>query len=82
MTAIELGKILKDMYNNADKGGQVASIHLFGIMYAPQIMGHYSVNEIILASGLHKSYTTELNKGINIYKLIKSGKYSIKMELT
>jgi len=81
MTVVELGQILRKMYNEAEKGMQVASIHLFGIMYAPQIIDRFGVREIIRASGLHESYVTELNKGLNIYRLVQSGRYSIKMEL-
>jgi hypothetical protein len=33
MTEKELGEILKDMYNKAPKGYQVANKHLFGVEY-------------------------------------------------
>ena len=37
MTTDELIIILKEMYNNADNGFQVANIHLFGIKYANEL---------------------------------------------
>lgn len=81
MTVVELGQILRKMYNEAEKGMQVASIHLFGIMYAPQIIDRFTVREILIASGLNITYVTELNKGVNTYKLIRSGRYPIKIDL-
>lgn len=74
----ELGSILKDMYSNAEVGMQVASIHVFGIKYARQIIKNkYKPIEIIKAALLNDSYSTELNKAINTYKCINNNKYGI-----
>lgn len=81
-TVQELGKILSDMYENADLNRQSTSIHLFGIMYAPYIINNgYTPKQIINHSTLNDSYYTEVNKGINIYKCISSGKYDIQLVL-
>ncbi|EMS33587.1 hypothetical protein C943_04466 [Mariniradius saccharolyticus AK6] len=59
------------MYNNAQKGEAVAMIHLFGIKYAKQIHeGKYSIKDIIDISGIHKSFSTELSKGIKLAKYV------------
>lgn len=66
-----LGQILKDMYNNAENGEQVAHIHLFGIKYGSIIIKNkYSMREIIDFSGINKSYQTELNKGVKLSKYV------------
>jgi hypothetical protein len=67
-----LGQILRDMYNNAKKGEQVAHIHLFGIKYGSVIIeNRYSMKEIIDFSGIHTSYQTELSKGVKLSKYVK-----------
>lgn len=76
----ELGNILNYMYKNADKGMQVASIHIFGIKFGKIINNNYKATEIIKAAKLNESYATELSKGINIYKCIDSNKYNINFE--
>lgn len=71
MTENELGKILKEMYENAPRGYQVANIHFFGVKYASIILGrHYKVSEIIRASGINQSYATELSKGIKLARYV------------
>lgn len=81
-TLQELGQILSDMYRNAEQGRQVTAIHMFGIMYAPYIIANkYSPKQIIDETNMDKSYSTEVNKGINIYKSISSGKYDIQLVL-
>lgn len=77
----ELAIILKNMYENADKGMQVAAIHIFGIKYANEIIDKYSPYDIIKLSGLKESFRTELNKGLNIYKGIISGKYGVELKI-
>lgn len=71
MTEYELGKILKGMYDNAPHGDQVANIHLFGVKYASVIIdNNYKAGDIIRASGLNKSYATEVSKGIKLAKYV------------
>lgn len=72
MTKIELGKLLKDMYNNASDGEAVAMIHLFGIKYSTEIKnGRYSAKEIAIAAGISEKYGTEINKGIKLSTYVK-----------
>lgn len=67
MTENQLGRILKEMYENAPEGYQVANIHLFGVKYANIILeNNYKVSDILRASGLNKSYATEVSKGIKL----------------
>lgn len=63
----ELAKILKDRYENAPRGYQVAAIHQFGKEYADIIKDEkYKASDIIRLSGLNDSYNTELSKGIKL----------------
>ena len=81
-TLQELGQILSVMYRNAEQGRQVTAIHMFGIMYAPYIIANkYSPKQIIDETNMDKSYSTEVNKGVNIYKSISSGKYDVQLVL-
>lgn len=67
MTENELGRILKEMYENAPEGYQVANIHLFGVKYADIILdNNYKATDIVRASGLNQSYATEVSKGIKL----------------
>lgn len=71
MTKSELGRILKDMYDNAPQGYQVANIHLFAIKYASVILdNNYKIADIIHTSGLNKSYATEVSKGIKLSRYV------------
>lgn len=71
ITENELGKILKDMYDNASHGYQVANVHLFGIKYASTILeNNYKVTEIIRTSGLKQSYATEVSNGIKLSEYV------------
>ena len=79
---IDLAKILREMY---DKGvGNrlgVGAIHIFGIKYGKFIIeNNYSTTEIIDLAHLQKSYTTELSKGINIYKALADNVFDITLE--
>ena len=79
---IDLAKILREMY---DKGvGNrlgVGAIHIFGIKYGKFIIeNNYSITEIIDLAHLQKSYTTELSKGINIYKALADNVFDITLE--
>lgn len=71
MTIHQLGLILKEMYEGAPQGYQVANIHLFGVKYASVIISNgYSATEIISAAGLRPSYSTEVSKGIKLSKYV------------
>jgi len=71
MTENELGKILKEMYDDASSGEQLVKIHLFGVKYALVICdNNYKTKDIIRASGLNPSYVAELNKGIKLAKYV------------
>ena len=70
MTENSLGKILKEMYENA-KGDKVAHIHLFGIKYADIIEKEgLCKKEIRKSAGIPKSYDTEISKGICLAKYV------------
>jgi hypothetical protein len=76
MTEKELGRILREMYDKAPHRYQVANIHLFGVKYAPIINSNsYSIKEIVEASGLNSSYSTEVNKGIKLSKYVVPKEY-------
>lgn len=66
-TATELGKILAEMYNNAKRKEMVTMIHLFGIQYHSEIQ-EVGIREIIDAAGIPSTYSTEVNKGVNLAK--------------
>lgn len=72
MTKNELGRKLKEMYENAPVGDQVAMIHLFGVKYASIINdNNYRATDIVRLSGINKSYATEVSKGIRLAKYVK-----------
>jgi len=74
MTEKQLADKLREMYDKAPEGKQVVNIHLFGIMYADEIVGKgYSINNIVTKSGLSKTYGTEIRKAINLseYVIVK-----------
>lgn len=71
MTENELGKILKEMYDNAPDGYQVANIHLFGVKYASIILENkFKATEIVHASGINSSYATEVSKGVKLSRYV------------
>lgn len=71
MTENQLGKILKEMYDNAPDGYQVANIHLFGIKYANVILeNNYKATDIIKSSGLNKAYAIEVSKGVKLSRYV------------
>ena len=78
LTVQQLGEILRKMYDNADGGSKVSSIHIFGIKYGKIIRDKgYKATEIIRASGINESYATELHKGFGSYDCISANKYGI-----
>lgn len=77
----ELGDILRNMYDSAEEKMKVASIHIFGIKYSKKIIeGNLKAVDIIKIASLNESYSTELNKAINIYKCLQSNKYGISIK--
>lgn len=79
-TVDELGALLKEMYNNAPEGMQVASIHIFGIKYGNAIITNkYKTSAIIKAADMSDSYYTELTKGLNIYRNLIEDTFGVKI---
>jgi len=77
-TIQELGAILLEMYSNAGDKMQVASIHIFGIKYGKKIIEkNFRALDIIKAAGLNESYSTELQKALNIYRCLSKNSYGI-----
>lgn len=66
----QASKILREMYQKADKKEKAVSIHLFGIKYAQQIEG-ISAKDIVIGADLPESYKTEVRKGINLAKYVE-----------
>ncbi|MGJ0310626.1 McrB family protein [Aliarcobacter cryaerophilus] len=71
MTEQELINILKDMYENAQNGEQVSSIHLFGIEYAEDLRNK-DIKKIAIEATGNKSYQTEIAKGRKLANLLKN----------
>ncbi len=74
-TLEELGTILKDMYDNAESGKQVAMIYIFVFKYGEHLVDIYKSSEIIAAAGLNASYSTEVDKAYNIYRFASKKRY-------
>lgn len=74
-TLEELGAILKDMYDNAESGKQVAMIYIFVFKYGEHLVDIYKSSEIIAAAGLNASYSTEVDKAYNIYRFASKKRY-------
>ena len=67
MTLSELSAILRQMYEDAPNGEQIAMIQLFGIRYADTIRSlRYTPKDVILAAQMKPSLATELNKGMKL----------------
>ncbi|MBU5625894.1 hypothetical protein KQI82_02945 [Oscillibacter sp. MSJ-2] len=71
MTEGLLGLVLKELYQRAPRGLQVAGIHVFAIHYAEAIeSGRLNKKEILRVAGLPESYQTELSKGVNLARYV------------
>lgn len=71
MTALQLGLKLKEMYET-DGVNKTTMIHLFGIIYADEIRNAgIKPIEIVKAAQMPESYSTEVNKGMNISKYVE-----------
>ena len=74
-TLPELGAILKDMYDNAEAGKQVAMIYIFVFKYGEHLVDIYKSSELIAAAGLNASYYAEVDKAYNIYRFASKKRY-------
>ena len=71
MTENRLGNILRELYDSAARGHQVANIHTFAIYYANVIeKNKLSKKEILRVAGLPETYQTEISKGINLAQYV------------
>jgi hypothetical protein len=70
MYAAQLGKLLRESYEGAEKNEKVTMIHLFGIKYYEEIKKS-NITEIIAESGIYSTYRTELGKGLKLAKYVK-----------
>lgn len=71
MTEYLLGRVLRKMYDNASRGLQVASIHVFSIYFADVMeKGQLSKKEILKAADLPETYQTEISKGMNLARFV------------
>lgn len=71
VTEDQLGRILRDMYDNAARGEKVAHIHLFGIRYASEISNAgLTPKGVVRSSGIKESYAAEVSKGMNLAKYV------------
>lgn len=70
MNVVELGRKLKEVYEKAPRGEQIAFIHLFGIDYSQEIQDA-GIREVIDEAGIKSSLKVELNKGVNLAKYVK-----------
>ena len=75
----ELGTILKQMYEDQEASSQTNATRMFAIKYGKIIEQHgYNAATLVAAAGLKESYHTEVNKGINIYRSIKTNEYGVR----
>lgn len=77
-TLQQLGNILGQMYGSAEDKMKVASIHIFGIKYGKNIIQkEFRASDIIKEAGLNESYSTELQKALNIYRCLSKNSYGL-----
>ena len=71
MTVNELGNKLRKMYET--KGAnKTTMIHLFGVIYSNEIReAGIKPMEIVKAAQVNDSYSTEVNKGMNLSKYVE-----------
>ena len=70
MTLEEAGRKLREMYDAAPYGEQVAQIHLFGIKYADEL-GSLTNMDIVRQAGMRESYHAEVAKGRRLAKYVR-----------
>ena len=72
MTAEELARELRRMYDNAPKGEQNTAVLLFGIKYAAYLPhGTSRLADVIRCSKLPANWRSEANKGRNLAKYVE-----------
>lgn len=71
-TFIELGQILKLMYESAAQGETSNAVRLFGVKYVSEINNcENSIAMITMSAGLSKNYAVEISKGIKLARYVK-----------
>ena len=72
MTRMELGSILRQMYDNALDREATVMVHLFGVMYADEIREcDGSVEDVVAAAGISTNYSVEVRKGMRLAKYVQ-----------
>ena len=71
MNERELIQKLKELYENAESGQKVSSIHLFGIQYAEELKGK-NLQKIAEEATGNVSYNTEISKGRKLFLLLSN----------
>lgn len=69
LTEHDLGNILKNMYESSEK--KANSVHVFGLLYAKYIKDNFSLSNIVKIAGIKDTYSTEVQKMINVYKYLR-----------
>ena len=70
MTVAQLATTLKNAIDRAPEGEIVVSIHLFGIRHARELES-VSLRELVEAAHVHKSYATEIRKGMKLAEYVQ-----------
>jgi hypothetical protein len=69
MTLDQAVEKLKEQYETASDGEQVLQIHLFGIKFADEL-ADLSLQDIAEQATGHRSYGTEIRKGIRLSRYV------------
>ena len=80
MSVEEAADLLGNMYENAPRGEQVTSIHVFGIIYADAIRS-MPKKELAKRAGICESYYTEISKGIRLAEHVQLKPNSVYRQL-
>ena len=65
MNIDELGKILRQMYDDAPEGEKETMIHLFGLKYS-DMLDRVPIAKVVEKSGIPASFSTEIRKMIKL----------------
>ena len=67
-----LGKILRNMYDNAPPKGKKTMIFLFGVKYGHIIEeNNFAISRIVDYSGIRITYQKEVREGINLAQYVE-----------
>ena len=67
-----LGKILRNMYDNAPHNEQMTMIFLFGIKYGCIIeQNNFKIADIVYKSGINQNFKTEVRRGLKLGKYVE-----------